>query len=69
MKDDDILKNIRVGCPNPTGDSETFCLSAVEMQAMGCVVAAMEAPGYYDTFFNGHISKEIRSPTFLVASH
>lgn len=57
----DILKNIRVGCPNPTGDSETFCLSAVEMQAMGCVVAAMEAPGYYDTFFNGHISKDINS--------
>ena len=55
----DVLRNIRVGCPNPTGASETFCLSAVEMQAMGCTVAAMEAPGYYDTFFNGKISKNI----------
>ena len=54
-----VLKNIRVGCPNPTGDSETFCLSAVEMQMMGCTVTAMQAPGYYDTFFNGKISKNI----------
>lgn len=55
----EVLKNIRVGCPNPTGASETFCLSAVEMQAVGCTVAAMQAPGYYDTFFNGKISKNI----------
>lgn len=55
----DVLQNIRVGCPNPTGSSETFCLSAVEMQLMGCSVAAMEAPGYYDTFYNGKISKNI----------
>lgn len=56
----DVLKNIRVGCPNPTGSSETFCLSAVEMQLMGCSVAAMQAPGYYDTFFNGKISRNIK---------
>lgn len=49
----DILLNTKVGVPNPTGKSETFCICAVEMQAMGCKVAAMKAPGYYDTFLNG----------------
>ena len=49
-----ILKS-KVGVPNPTGNTETFCLSAVEMQYGGCAVTAMSAPGYYDTFVNGEI--------------
>ena len=52
----DILLKAKVGVPNPTGRSETFCICAVEMQAMGCSVTAMEAPGYYDTIYNGIIS-------------
>jgi len=52
----DILLQAKVGVPNPTGKSETFCICAVEMQAMGCSVTAMKAPGYYDTFFNGKIA-------------
>lgn len=59
----DVLKTIRIGCPNPTGLSETFCLSAVEMQMMGCCVAAMEAPGYYDTFYNGVLSHSVEELT------
>lgn len=53
----DILLRAKVGVPNPTGKSETFCICAVEMQAMGCSVTAMEAPGYYDTIYNGKIAK------------
>ena len=48
-----ILQKTKVGVPNPTGLTETFCLCAVEMQSMGAVVTAMKAPGYYDTFLNG----------------
>lgn len=53
----EVLMKVKVGCPNPTGNSETFCLSAVEMQAMGCAVTAMQAPGYLDTFYNGHTAR------------
>ena len=53
----DIMCKAKVGVPNPTGSTETFCISAVEMQNMGCTVTAMKAPGYYDTFFNGIITK------------
>lgn len=52
-----ILMQAKVGCPNPLGRSETFCLSAVEMQMMGVTVIATEAPGYLDTFYNGSIAK------------
>lgn len=51
----DILLNTKVGVPNPTGKSETFCISAVEMQMMGCSVVSMIAPGYLDTFYNGKL--------------
>lgn len=53
----DIIKLAKVGVPNPLGLGETFCISAVEMQMLGCVVTALEAPGYYDTFFNGVLVK------------
>ena len=56
----DILSKTRVGVPNPTGKSETFCICAVEMQAMGCSVVAMSASGYYDTFYNGKIVRNKR---------
>ena len=48
-----ILQLTKVGVPNPTGLTETFCLCAVEMQSMGAVVTAMKSPGYFDTFING----------------
>lgn len=48
-----ILQFTKVGVPNPTGLTETFCLCAVEMQSMGAVVTAMKSPGYFDTFVNG----------------
>lgn len=53
----DILLRTKVGVPNPTGRTETFCIVAVEMQLMGCSVASMTAPGYFDTIYNGYMVK------------
>lgn len=56
-----ILQNTKVGVPNPTGLTETFCLCAVEMQSMGAVVTAMKSPGYFDTFLNGVLVENKKS--------
>ena len=48
---DEILKNSRVGVPNPTGLSETFCICGIEMQLAGCRLTSMICPGYLDTFY------------------
>lgn len=58
-----ILAETKVGVPNPTGLTETFCISAVEMQSMGATVTAMSAPGYYDTIINGIIVKNKKQLT------
>ena len=55
VEKNEILLKTKVGVPNPAGKTETFCLSAVEMQLAGCVTTAIHAPGYYDTMFNGDI--------------
>lgn len=47
----DILKQTRVGVPNPSGISETFCITALEMQAMGCVVTTIDYGGFKDTVY------------------
>lgn len=49
----DILLKTKVGVPNPSGITETFCLSAVEMQLYGAKVATIRYPGYLDTVKNG----------------
>lgn len=59
----DVLKKAKVAVPNPTGIGETFCLSAVEMQLSGCVLTAMESPGYYDTIYNGVLVKNKKQLT------
>lgn len=46
----EILRNARVGVPNPTGHGETFCIAGVEMQLAGCLVTSKRCPGYLDTF-------------------
>lgn len=48
----DLLKQCKVGVPNPGGVTETFGLTAVEMQAMGCKVTTIKCPGYLDTVFD-----------------
>ena len=57
----DIILNAKVGVPNPRGYGETFCISAVEMQLLGCTVTAMSAPGYLDTFVNGIVTPHKKS--------
>lgn len=49
----EILLKSKVGVPNPSGITETFCLSAVEMQMYGCKIATINYPGYLDTVRNG----------------
>lgn len=49
----DILLDAKVGVPNPSGFSETFGISAVEMQSMGCRIATIRCAGYLDTVVNG----------------
>ena len=46
----DILRKARVGVPNPTGYSETFCVVGVEMQLAGCLLTAAKYSAYLDTF-------------------
>lgn len=48
-----ILFMTKVGVPNPSGITETFCISAVEMQMYGAKIATIEAPGYLDSVVNG----------------
>lgn len=49
----DILAKTKVGVPNPSGLTETFCISAVEMQMMGAAIASRRCTGYMDTVKNG----------------
>lgn len=44
-----VLAKTKVGVPNPSGLSETFCLSAVEMQLYGCRIVTKKYVGYLDT--------------------
>lgn len=48
-----ILLKTKVGVPNPSGKTETFCISAVEMQMAGARVTTINYPGFIDTVKNG----------------
>ena len=45
----DVLKQTRVGVPNPTGRTETFCVSALEFEACGIPVVSARRNGLLDT--------------------
>lgn len=51
----EILLHTKVGVPNPSGNTETFGITAVEMQIMGAKVVAIKCPGYLDTVKNGYL--------------
>jgi hypothetical protein len=61
----EILARTKVGVPNPSGLTETFCNSGVEMQLMGAVIASRRCTGYMDTVKNGRL---IDNPKHLAAS-
>lgn len=45
----EFMKNCLVGISNPTGKGETFCISAVEMEACGLPVITWDGNGLLDT--------------------
>lgn len=45
----DVLSKCKVGVPNPSGVSETFGYTAVEMEFMDCQVTTIKCAGYLDT--------------------
>lgn len=47
-----ILANCSVGVPNPSGRTETFCLSAIEMQVMGCKIVSKSYLGLNETIID-----------------
>jgi hypothetical protein len=49
----DILQHTRVGVPNPSGVTETFGYTAVEMQEYGCPIATIKCPAYVETVYPG----------------
>lgn len=44
-----ILAKTKIGIPNPSGYSETFCLSAIEMELYGCKIVTKKYVGFLDT--------------------
>lgn len=48
----DILSKCKVGVPNPSGLTETFCITGVEMQLYGNTVTSVFVPAFLDTFTN-----------------
>lgn len=46
---DVILGRTKVGVPNPSGASETFCLSAIEMELFQCRIVTKRYVGFLDT--------------------
>jgi glycosyltransferase involved in cell wall biosynthesis len=48
----EILKCTKVGVPNPSGVSETFCKTAIEFQSMGALVTTIKYVGFLDTVYS-----------------
>lgn len=48
----DILREAKVGVPNPGGKTETFGYTALEMQLSGMMISTIKCPGYLDTVFD-----------------
>ena len=48
----DILNMSKVGVPNPSGLTETFGYTAIEMQLAGTQIATIKCPGYLDTVYD-----------------
>lgn len=48
----DIIKQTAVGVVNPSGATETFCISAVEFEAAGVPVVTADVPGIHTTMID-----------------
>ena len=60
------LHRARVGVPNPSGETETFCISAVEFQACGTAVVSAARYGLLDTARHGRTGLLGRTENDLV---
>lgn len=47
----EVLNHTKVGVPNPSGVSETFCIAALEMQLYGSVVTTINYGGFKDSVY------------------
>ncbi|TCL70748.1 glycosyltransferase involved in cell wall biosynthesis [Hydrogenispora ethanolica] len=56
-----IIEKTKVGVANPTGISETFCLSAVEFEAVGIPVVSYKGYGLLDTISDKHTGLLIKT--------
>lgn len=61
----EILKKAKVGVINPTGKSETFGISAIEMEALGIPVIGAKKNGLFDTIIDGKTGYLIANKTQL----
>ena len=52
IEKNEIIKQTKVGVPNPSGVTETFGLGAIEFQGLGCCVVTKKCPGYVDSVLN-----------------
>ena len=50
VEKNEVLKKTRVGVPNPMG-KESFCLVALEMQAMGAMLTTKDYGGFRNTVY------------------
>lgn len=50
-----ILNKTKVGVPNPSGVSETFCIAALELQLWGAVIATINYGGFKDTVYKSGV--------------
>lgn len=48
----DIFAKCKVGVPNPGGETETFCITAAEMQQMGCIITTINKGGFVNSVYN-----------------
>lgn len=63
----EVLRNSMVGIANPLGETETFCISAVEIQAASTPVIAGAKYGLFDTVQNNKSGFLVKSHTELSA--
>lgn len=61
-----ILLKTKVGVPNPSGNTETFGLTALEFQSNGAKVITKKCTGYMDTVFNGNLYSDEKNIAKLI---
>jgi glycosyltransferase involved in cell wall biosynthesis len=64
----EILASAAVGVVNPSGESESFCISAVEFQAQGVPVVSAREWGLLDTVRHGRTGLLCRNRDELIAN-